>query len=70
MKTVEISKARFEALEDAAMYIIACDNKECEDYIEWCEENDLNPFKIRGKEQKNHPYAIALFGLGLKFPKG
>ena len=51
-------------LKQAAKYLLST---EFDDYTEWCEENGFKPEDIKGKNQSNHPYAVALLGLGLKF---
>ncbi len=67
MKTIEISEKQIDALRKLADWVIGCDDKEYHDYVTFCEENKLDPNKIRGRIQRHHPYALALFGLGLEY---
>jgi len=62
-------KKQLKALTKVADYITDCENSEYDSYVEYCEENELEPSDIHGKEQSNHVYALALIGLGLDFPK-
>ena len=63
-----INQTRLNALTYAAEYIIDCENSEYESYVTYCDELDLDPANIEGDKQKGHIYALALIGLGLKFP--
>lgn len=56
------------AMTQVAEYIVDCESNECDSYIEFCEENELDPKDIRGLRQSSHVYALALIGLGLEFP--
>ena len=60
---------KVEALEKVAEWVISCDSKEYDDYLIYCKDLGINPKNITGKNQIFHPYALALIGLGLKFPK-
>lgn len=58
-----------DALMKVAEWVVSCDNKEYDDYVTYCDDNELDPKQLQGKDQSLHPYALALIGLGLKFPK-
>jgi len=55
---------KLESLTLVAEHIL---NQEADDYVQWCEENELDPKDINGDMQKSHVYALALIGLGLEF---
>jgi len=40
---------------------------ERDNYISFCEENDLDPKDIKGKDQFKHVYALALFAVNQSF---
>lgn len=63
------ASARKFALECVALYVIDCTNKDYEDYLTYCSDNNLNPKDIGENAQLEHVYAKALIGLGLEFPK-
>ncbi len=54
-----------QALKKVAQYII--DDKEREDYEDFCDVHNLDPKDIKGKLQSAHVYACALIGLGLEY---
>jgi hypothetical protein len=54
-----------QALVLVAHYIL--DDKELNDYDDWCDFNDLDPKDIQGEKQRTHVYAMALIGLGNKY---
>lgn len=56
------------ALAKVAEYIVDCESNEYDNYVSFCEENDLKPSNIKGRRQITHVYALALVGLGLEFP--
>lgn len=55
-------------LNTVAEYIVNCENNEYDSYVSYCEENGLEPNNINDSDNLNHVYALALVGLGLKFP--
>lgn len=58
-----------QALAKVAEYVVDCESREYDNYVSFCNENDLNPTNIRGSRQSKHVYALALIGLGLEFPR-
>jgi hypothetical protein len=66
MAKKRVSKSQ--ALVRIARYIIDTDNKDYRDYIEFCDDNGLDPKDIQGEIQSNNVYALCLIGLGMKFP--
>lgn len=66
---VSIPAARLRALLEAAEYIASCDNKEHDDYVTYCDDNEIDPKQLNGRAQRKHIYARALVGLNLTFPK-
>ncbi len=61
-------KDQLKLLTKVAEYIVDCENGEYESYVTYCEDNDLEPKNVTGREQQKHVYALALVGLGLDFP--
>lgn len=59
---------KLESLTKIAEYIIDCETGEYENYVTFCDENQLEPKDIQGEMQRTHVYALALIGLGLDFP--
>ena len=59
---------KVQSLIEVAEYVIDCESREYESYVEYCEENSLDPALINAPEQSSHVYAKALIGLGLEFP--
>ena len=55
--------------EVVAQWVTCCENGQYDDYMSYCNDNNLIPKDIDGIEQKNHVYALALIALGLEFPK-
>ncbi len=68
-KKVSIDSKRLKKLVDIADWIMSCDNKEYDDYVNYCDDNGLDPAKINGREQSKHVYAKALISLNMTFPK-
>ncbi len=56
------------AMTQVCEYIIDCENNEYDSYMSFCNENSLDPCRIRAVKQRTHVYALALIALGLKFP--
>lgn len=65
--TKKVNKIKM--LESVADYIVSCDGKEYDDYVQYCDDENLKLNEITGKKQLQHVYAQALVGLGLSFPK-
>ena len=61
--------SQLKALRKVAYHIVDCESEEYDNYVTYCEENDLEPRRIKGTEQRQHIYALSLIGLGLEFPK-
>lgn len=57
-----------EAAESLARYLVDSDNKERNDYDDWCDANSLDPKNIHGDRQRTHVYTQALTVLGLNYP--
>lgn len=62
-------KQKIAALEKCAEYLVVNEEREYEDYVQYCEDYGYNPKNIRGREQQKHIYTQALIGLGLEFPE-
>ncbi len=55
---------------DQALILVAeyiLDDKEREDYIDFCDFNEIDPTDIQGEMQSTHVYALALIGLSQTF---
>lgn len=68
MTDKKIDAKKLEALEKVADYILDCENQEYDSYVEYCEDNELEPSDIHGEQQSQHVYALALIGTGSEFP--
>ena len=53
-----------QALVLVAQYVL---NNALEDYIDFCDFNEIDPTNIQGEMQSTHVYARALIGLGQVF---
>ena len=54
-----------QALVLVAQYIL--DDKERNDYDDYCDCHEIDPKDIQGEKQRTHVYAMALIGLGNKY---
>ena len=66
-KVILVEAVRLKALKEVAEYIVHSDDKERDDYIDFCDDNGVDCYKIKGKLQSTHVYAKSLIGMGLKF---
>jgi hypothetical protein len=66
-----MSKSNYsiKALKECARYILFCNNKEMYDYLDFCDDNNLNPLDIKHSTNRDHIFVSALVGLGLTLVK-
>lgn len=56
-----------QAMESIVEYVLTDEQLGYESYVDYCQENEWNPYDIQGEEQRNHVYAQALIAFGRDF---
>ena len=62
-----MKEAQLDSFIRVAEYIVDFDDKEYEDYLDYCDSNSLDPMEDLGEMQRNHIYIVALRALNRPF---